>query len=302
MAMNVTLTLSQAKRQFDAALNAVGDELRRISKLDTNHQIHDNEHWQDLYYAQPNVTQMSGYLAKAERLCKALPFHTNNVVQLVTLVSNAAVAVIAAKAAECADNQAKKDARAAKAAYKGDQNLIAAMAGPRGEYKIRCIQHLNEIVAEITAKLEPHGFDIEKAFPYPEVNVSRSFAVRAHEARRLAEKFFKIVSSHRVPNSTRMATRGTPVTIVAIRDDLAEVIDVAADRMVADYFDGYTFKLSKKIGKPIKTADLKGSLWTNCTLTIECEDGDKQVWHTHCIFNRSCLGKVFNQWPTRKVE
>jgi hypothetical protein len=62
----------------------------------------------------------------------------------------------------------------------------------------------------------------------------------------------------------------------------------------------YVVKLSQKIGKEISSADLSGDLWTNSTLTVECEDGDKQVWNTRHITNYSCYGTPFSQFPTRK--
>lgn len=64
----------------------------------------------------------------------------------------------------------------------------------------------------------------------------------------------------------------------------------------------YVYKLSRKIGKEVKTAKLTGDLWSYSTLEVECEDGEKQIWNTHQITNYSCYGRPFTQWPTRKGE
>ncbi len=64
----------------------------------------------------------------------------------------------------------------------------------------------------------------------------------------------------------------------------------------------YVYKLSRKIGKEVKTAKLTGDLWSYSTLEVECEDGERQTWNTHQITNYSCYGRPFTQWPTRKGE
>lgn len=64
----------------------------------------------------------------------------------------------------------------------------------------------------------------------------------------------------------------------------------------------YVYKLSRKIGKEVKTAKLTGYLWSFSTLEVECVDGEKQIWNTRQITNYSCYGRPFTQWPTRKGE
>lgn len=275
-------TLNKAKRAFDQSRNAVSDELSRLEK--TN-QFSDRSLWSDLYYASPNSNQVTGYLAKVAKFVAKCPEASQGVQTLAAAVEAAAQAVAAAKAGlEAAQAQVKAD-REARLADKGDQNLIAAMAKPRGEYRKRCIKHIQEDIATITVALEAAAYNINAAYPYPGRDIrERVKTIRMIEDRRYAEKFFKPVDQD----------------TVALRSDIEAVIADLAEKMVSNHFDGYIYKLSKKIGKPVAHAAHLGSIWTDCTLIVTCQDGESQTWHTQCIFNRSCLGKIFNQWPTRR--
>ncbi len=63
----------------------------------------------------------------------------------------------------------------------------------------------------------------------------------------------------------------------------------------------YVIKLQNKIGKVVTAADLKGNVWAESELSVVCEDGEKQQWHTKHIYNFSCYGKQFSQWPSRRT-
>ncbi len=75
--------------------------------------------------------------------------------------------------------------------------------------------------------------------------------------------------------------------------------EVSANAYAA--FDGYMAKLAIKITEKIESAELVGSLWNGSNLRVRTAAGE-QVWHTHCIINRSVYGKLFNQWPTRRIN
>lgn len=172
-----------------------------------------------------------------------------------------------------------------------DQVLKDAMAAPRNEYRARALAYLREDLDALNAELVAHGFDLNKVAPYPSGNVRPAVYHTAVRKREFATSFYKTVGSpafHGVYTVTR-------------RDDSDQVINEMADKQTETYFDGFILKLSGKIGKPVKSAVLIGSLWNDCTLTVVCADDENQTWHTHCIFNKSCLGKVFNQWPTRRA-
>lgn len=75
----------------------------------------------------------------------------------------------------------------------------------------------------------------------------------------------------------------------------------AAREDAATQYDAYVAKLIKKIG-PVKLARLEGNhVWSYSFLHVETKRG-MEVWKTQMILNHSKYGKVFNQFPTRKVK
>lgn len=61
-------------------------------------------------------------------------------------------------------------------------------------------------------------------------------------------------------------------------------------------------KMTEKIGKPVVDASIDGNIWDRCTLHVTTNDGEKQSWFTQMIWNTSVYGKIFNQFPTRRVS
>jgi len=73
-------------------------------------------------------------------------------------------------------------------------------------------------------------------------------------------------------------------------------------QMAGDSYDSWVYKLVQKIGKPVTQADVTGDPWTGSTISVTTNDGEQQIWDTKMIINRSKLGKMFNQFPTRRVK
>jgi hypothetical protein len=82
---------------------------------------------------------------------------------------------------------------------------------------------------------------------------------------------------------------------------VARRVQQTRDAMATD-FDGYVNKLSTKIGEGVVSAEITGRLWDYSTLTVTKNDGSVERWRTQQIINVSCLGKLFNQWPTRRSK
>jgi hypothetical protein len=175
-----------------------------------------------------------------------------------------------------------------------DQTLKNALAEPRTQYHQFYKERLRQQVDALAAKLAENGMDLEIVAPYPKSNIGRNAYIAAVELRNFATKYFK---------STATYGRGMhDPNIVARVDDakLEEILEASAKKATEMHFDGYIIKLAGKIGKTIAEAELVGGLWNDSVLTIKAVDGEVQVWHTHCIWNVSCLGRIFNQWPTRR--
>jgi uncharacterized protein YfeS len=88
------------------------------------------------------------------------------------------------------------------------------------------------------------------------------------------------------------------------QEDINAELRKEAEEITNHDFDSYATKLAKKIDLHIISARLEGQLWSYSYLTVTVDvngEEENQVWKTQMILNVSCLGKLFNQWPTRKV-
>lgn len=192
--------------------------------------------------------------------------------------------------------------------------LNQVLADFRQQYRERYIATYANRLNGLQGKLKSANFDINKSHPYPNGNQSRKTYVQAKNeydwAHRVTEKmelgsapgdeqknywnglvWVRHESYH--PN----APRYVQIKQSAWESARKEAIS-AADASI----DGYIAKLASKIAKDAVEATYNGELWFGSVLTVVCEDGEKQVWNTKCILNVSCLGTVFNQWPTRRTS
>jgi hypothetical protein len=84
-----------------------------------------------------------------------------------------------------------------------------------------------------------------------------------------------------------------------------EQVQGVIDRTIRDaglQFDAFVYKLNEKINDVTLSAELSGDPWNYSTLVVETKNKGRQVWTTKIIVNVSKYGKLFNQWPTRKVS
>ncbi len=66
-------------------------------------------------------------------------------------------------------------------------------------------------------------------------------------------------------------------------------------------YTAFIQKLEAKVGE-CDSAVLSGNhVWSSSLLTV-CKGEVKEYWRTQQIINVSKLGRLFNQWPTRKVK
>lgn len=97
-------------------------------------------------------------------------------------------------------------------------------------------------------------------------------------------------------------------TIERVRKDYADIDSEKCKKFVeearknaAEQYDLFVEKLNQKIGVAI-TARLEGNhVWSYSFLYVTTPTGD-QCWKTQQIINQSKYGKLFNQFPSRKVK
>ncbi len=171
--------------------------------------------------------------------------------------------------------------------------LKAATAQIREEYINRYVQ-LALIELELFRKgLAEVGMDADKFAPYPDGNMDRSTYRQAERKYRRVRSYFRAIKGCRGMREPEIV-----VEIEGASDRLVDAATESANGLV----DAYLIKLLGKIGKPVAQAETNGNIWDYAILTVVCADGEEQVWRTNCILNRSCLGTLFNQWPTRRTK
>ena len=85
--------------------------------------------------------------------------------------------------------------------------------------------------------------------------------------------------------------------------ETVEKFAASARETAAAEYDAFVAKLEAKIGDDVAAAELAGNhVWNHSTLTITRTDGSVERWRTSMIINVSKLGKLFNQFPTRKAK
>jgi len=257
---------------------------------------------QDIYYQHYTVASGENQIARYE---KAAKLHPEFATELRAMAVEVRGLIAAAKAERDAEKAAKAEraaARAAKAAnitsngvrlgklsLKAFDTLSACLAPVRTECAVRAERYANEFVATVEKELAEHGGLVEKAFPTLS-DRDQNAGVRNPKAQHRALCNHATYDGH----GGRVAAVGTNAEAVRRY--------VAAARHAAQMeVDSYVIKLAGKIGKPVRDLTVTGSLWNNSTLSVVCEDGEAQCWVTRCIINCSCLGTLFNQWPTRRT-
>ncbi len=177
-----------------------------------------------------------------------------------------------------------------------DQTLEAK----RAEVVAHMVERAKDFVDRIFADLAKVGNDLNLYAPYP--NNARSYSYRAEVDR---HNFVMHLTSHTgsYTGSFNKDRDGNHIPQIVTRDDakVAKYLVRAEEDANAD-FDSFLVKLAGKVGQ-VTEATLDGTyLWNHSVLTVKTEAGKTVKWMTQMILNVSVLGKLFNQWPTRKMS
>jgi hypothetical protein len=158
----------------------------------------------------------------------------------------------------------------------------------------RAEQEANNLVKRCKEKLKEAGYDLGIVAPYPESNNCSPQAYQiAMSKRRTFELLVKHVSGSRRANDPEIVE----IDYNAVKRFIKNTKEDAASQ-----YDAFVVKLIIKIGE-VTTAKLEGDhVWSYSILTVTKADGTTENWKTQMIVNVSKLGKLFNQWPTRKVK
>ena len=156
----------------------------------------------------------------------------------------------------------------------------------------RAEKEAKELIIRCTKILKDNGFDLNKVAPYPSYKLNRNDYDIASSRYKLFRMFTR----------TRPYRKMNEPEICVIDVNLIKkFIELSKEDASAQY-DAFVAKLICKIGK-VSEAKLTGNhVWSFSILTVTKADGTVENWKTQMIVNVSKLGKLFNQWPTRKVK
>lgn len=156
-------------------------------------------------------------------------------------------------------------------------------------------QYANKIINNVMDDLAANGWDVEKCAPWPS-SVGVKLGDPDYNRMKSNHSLYRCLVQH-LSNSY---IPGAP-DIVKADPERQRLFIKEARRNAAFTFESYICKLEDKIGG-CSEAVLEGShVWGESILTVTTPEGIER-WKTQTIFNVSKLGKVFNQYPTRKVK
>jgi len=185
---------------------------------------------------------------------------------------------------------AKAEAAAAEQARITSNPIYAAIAPQRAACADQAAARVGAQLRKIAAQLI--GSDLKVSAP-------RGDSFRDSRNTYLAKNaFYNVAVQVTARNDSGWPKYEQPVTGVN-EEGIARLVAVARDEATAS-FDAYVAKLTSKVGA-CDSATVGGSLWQYSILTVT-KGETVERWHTQQILNVSCLGTVFNQWPTRLLK
>lgn len=173
-------------------------------------------------------------------------------------------------------------------------NAIEKAVSPLKEMAIaRSVAAMEKRVAEAVKALEEANWDAQIVAPYPKSNCSRG----EYQARLAYYNFIRSITNY------TKATRRMNEPEIRVYDEVrVKVLLQKAREFAAAEYESYVAKLNAKIGEVEKAELLGNSVWNYSILVVTKKDGTVERWKTQIIVNVSSLGKLFNQWPTRKMK
>lgn len=170
--------------------------------------------------------------------------------------------------------------------------VATAIAPLKTDAMNRAEQEAKKLVAHLTKELKSHSYDLNKVAPPPNSLRMSTRDYRAAKAKR--DLFCMIVK-------TTQTSYNAPLLATVDSTKVERFIEMSRGDAAAQY-DAFIAKLVNKIG-PCLSATIKGNhVWGYSILTVTKADATIERWKTQMIVNTSKLGKLFNQWPSRRMK
>lgn len=271
---HMTSSLPQIKRSLEKSVQAVF-AVARTSGRDA---------WLDTFYVTAaTARRFEKFVAKyAEML--ATP-------EAVEAVAKARAAYVTVAAAVVENKARLADKRARLAARRAEAEALGIDLAKHDE------RATPETYRAIRAELEP---------------LVAAYAVRVEESfRRRLPRDLAEINKHgdlRGIHWNWFTTSEDNRTMV-IRPDIDDFLRREAKVVAEDTVAAFCAKLAGKVDREraegatvVGVASTTIDRWSSGTTVVRLSDGSEQEWHTKVILNQSCLGKLFNQWPTRRTR
>lgn len=179
-------------------------------------------------------------------------------------------------------------------------HIAKAVEPVRAEAIARATKKAFEIIAKCEVDLAAAGGDRQVLAPYPSSwncdkrtwNIKKGYynLVQMLTERDIPEGAYRGSRSMNDPDPARMSVKGCAKFVKQSQEDASA------------QYDAFIAKLETKIGE-VTAATLTGEhVWGHSILTVTKADGTSEKWKTQMIVNISVLGKLFNQWPSRKTK
>lgn len=176
------------------------------------------------------------------------------------------------------------------------QQLIATAVEPLRKQAVkRAVEAGKGQVERVRKALEEAGGDLQKAAPYPEYR-DASYLFKTGE-RMLFQSLVEDDPVHR----RTYGIKDSHFVLMSEKKIKRFMENVKRD--ANSQFDAFVRKLTKKVGDDITSAEIDGNyVWDGSILTVKRSDDSTERWRTTMIVNVSKYGKMFNQFPTRKLK
>ena len=177
-------------------------------------------------------------------------------------------------------------------------NPIEAAVAPLKKDAIdRAAQEALKLVSRVTDELKEHNFD---AHSYNPLNRSISLCRLSYARYKQQEAILRSMTEQ--DKDRPYSGRPNDPYYVVMSGPRIDAFIESCKLEAAMQYDAFVAKLCAKIGA-VEKAEISGNhVWSRSVLTVTKADASVERWATQQIVNVSKLGKLFNQWPTRKTK
>ena len=182
----------------------------------------------------------------------------------------------------------------------GNHWLVREQVAPlRQDAVVRAKQRATEDVENIRKELEENDYDQLKVAPLG--NGTESGRVYERLARRYHQVNRLVIRDESKPRSIQP---DAPHYVKICPTKVQKYIEQAGKDATLQY-DAFVQKLSDKVTSEgiVTNVELHGNhVWNHSYLVVDYVGGKQLNWKTQMIINTSKLGKVFSQFPTRRLK